>query len=196
MARRNSRGTVPARGWLTTACATIVLLGGCGNSRTPAPQVGAPVLPAGFRALNLPSAGATLSVPRNWVLLGTHSRVLLVLDTSGGAVIDLWRYPLSGPAPTSAEQLMRARQRLIAAARSRDRTMRVISSGVTRIGGQPAITLSADEHIGQRERRIISTHVFTGSEELVMEEYAPQQFFARVDRTVFVPVLHSLTLAP
>jgi hypothetical protein len=175
---------------------TIVLLGGCGNSRTPAPQVTAPAPPAGFRTLNLPSAGASLSVPRNWVLLGTHSRVLLVLDTSGGGVIDLWRYPLSGPAPHSTSQLQLARQRLISEARTRDPSLTVLSAGLTRVAGQPAISLNADERIGRSERHIVSTHVFKGGEELVLEEYAPPRLFASVDRTVFVPVLHSFTLAP
>lgn len=174
----------------------LVLLGGCGNARTPAPVVGSPSLPTGFRVVNLPGAGARLSVPRNWVLLGTHSRQLLVLDTSGGAVISLWRYPLQGPAPNSAQQLQLARQRVIASARTRDRELRVISSSVLRVGGDPAITLDADERIGEGKRRVLSIHVFTATEELVLEEYAPPQLFATVDRAVFVPVLHSLTLVP
>lgn len=172
------------------------LLCGCGNSRTPAPQVSAPAPPAGFRTLNLPSAAASLSVPRNWVQLGTQSRQLLVLDTSGGGVIDLWRYPLSGRAPHGASQLQVARQRLIAAARTRDPSLRVISARVTEVAGHPAISLNAVERIGHVERHIVSTHVFNAGEELVLEEYAPPQFFASVDRTVFVPVLRSLTLTP
>src|SRR5207248_10424687 len=97
-----------------------LLLGGCGNTRTAAPSVGAPALPAGFRTLNVPAARATLSVPRNWALVGTHNRQLLVVDTSGGAVIALWRYPVHGPAPQSTQQLQFARRRLIATARTRD----------------------------------------------------------------------------
>ena len=181
---------------LLAAGFTLVLLGGCGNARTPAPVLGSPSLPTGFRVVNLPSAGARLSVPRNWVLLGTRSRQLLVLDTSGGAVISLWRYPLHGPAPSSAQQLQLARHRLIASARARDPALRVISSSVLRIEGDPAIRLDADERIGTGERRVLSTHVFNATEELVLEEYAPPQLFATVDRAVFVPVLRSLTLVP
>lgn len=173
----------------------VVLLGGCGNSRTVPPTLGGPALPTGFRAINLPGAGARLSLPRNWILLGTHSRLLLVLDTSGGAVIALWRYPLEGGAPHTAAQLRLARQRVIASARARDRKLRVISAAVARVGGQPAIILDADAHFGSGERRVLSTHVFNGNEELVLEEYAPLASFTTVDRAVFVPVLHSLTLA-
>jgi hypothetical protein len=119
-----------------------------------------------------------------------------MLDTSGGAVLALWRYPLQGPAPRTARQLALDRRQLIASARSRDRSLRVVSSDIGRISGRPAITLDTDERIGRRERRVLSTHVYGGSEELVLEEYAPSQFFATVDRTVFLPVLHSLTLTP
>jgi hypothetical protein len=178
------------------AGAALVLLGGCGNSRTPAPTIGAPAVPAGFRVVDVPTAGATLSVPQNWTLLGTHSSSLLVLDTSGNAVIALWRYPVRGSDPQDAPQLQLARQRLIASSRAHDRSLRVISSGVARVGGEPAITLEADEHIGTSERRVFSTHVFEGREELVLEEYAPAQSFATVDATVFSPVRSSLTLAP
>ena len=190
------RGTAAVGSRLLATGFTLVLLGGCGNSRTPAPVLGSPSLPSGFRVVNLPGAGARLSVPRNWVLLGTHSRELLVLDTSGGAVISLWRYPLHGPAPNTAQQLQLARDRLIASARVHDRALRVISSSILRIGGDPAIRLDADERIGKGERRVLSTHVFNASEELVLEEYAPPQLFATVDRAVFAPVLHSLTLVP
>jgi hypothetical protein len=158
------------------------------------PQVGPPALPAGFRVVNLPSAGARLSVPRNWVQLGTHSSLLLVLDTSGGAVIALWRYPLQGPAPQGARQLVRARQRLIASARRRDHSLHVLSSTLGRVSGHPAITLTVDERIGKSQRRVVSSHVFTSSEELVLEEYAPYQAFGRVNRAAFSPVLRSLTL--
>lgn len=173
-----------------------MLLGGCGDSRTPAPQLRAPAQPTGFQSVSLPSAGARLSLPRNWVRLGTHSHLLLVLDASGGAVIALWRYPLNAPAPQSAQQLQLARGRVISAARARDRSLRVISADVGRVGGQPSVTLVADEHIGQALRRVVSAHVFSRSAELVLEEYAPPQFFGTVDRAVFGPVLRSLTLAP
>lgn len=146
--------------------------------------------------MNLPQAGASLSLPRNWALLRTHSNVLLVLDTSGGAVIALWRYPLHGSAPQGAQQLKLALQRLIASARGRDHSLKVNSSEVTQIAGRPALTIDTDEHIGHGERRLISTHVFGSGEELVLEEYAPPQYFSAVDRAVFASVLHSLTLTP
>lgn len=190
-----SRKISPRRRWIGAGVGTVLLLCGCGNSRTPVPQVRAPALPGGFRVVNLPSAGARLSVPRSWILLGTHSRLLLVLDTSGGAVIALWRYPVEGLTPQGVGQLARARQRLIASARSRDPFMHVLSSSLARISGRPAITLMADERIGTAERRVVSTHVFTRSEELVLEEYAPFQVFRRVDQTAFSPVLDSLQVS-
>jgi hypothetical protein len=121
--------------------------------------------------------------------------VLLVLDTSGGAVIALWRYPLQKAAPQGTQQLKLALQRLIATARGRDHSLKVNSSGVTQIAGRPALSIDTNERIGHGERRLVSTHVFGRSEELVLEEYAPPQYFSAVDRAVFVSVLHSLTLA-
>jgi hypothetical protein len=174
----------------------FALLSGCGNSRTPAPQIAGPAQPVGFRVVNLPAAGVRISLPRNWSLLATHPPLQLVLDTSGDAVIALWRYPLTGPAPQGAHQLQLARMRLIASSRARDKSLRLINSAVIRLAGAPAITLEVDEHIGSRVRRVLSTHVFQGSEELVLEEYAPAQGFGTVERTVFSPVLRSLTLAP
>ena len=158
------------------------------------PQLGPPVHPAGFRVVNVPSADARLSVPRNWVLLGTDSKLLLVLDTSGRAVIALWRYPLQSPAPVGTGQLGLARQRLIASARSHDHSLHVISSTLGQVSGHPAITLTADEQIGKSQRRVVSTHVFTTSEELVLEEYAPYKVFGPVNQATFSPVLRSLTL--
>ena len=172
-----------------------MLLSGCGNSRTPVPQVGAPASPGGFNSLKLPEAGASLSVPRSWVLVKSHTPVLVLLDTSGGAVIALWRYPLNGPAPRGNQQLKQDLRGLIASARSRDPSLKVLSSSIVEASGRPALTLNTDEHIGHRERRVMSTHVFGPGEELVLEEYAPPQYFFAVDRTVFLPVLHSLTLA-
>jgi hypothetical protein len=169
------RGTAAIGSRLVVAGVALALLSGCGNSRTPAPQIGGPAPPEGFRVVNLPVAGARISVPRNWSLLATHSPLQLVLDTSGDAVIALWRYPLHGSAPQGAQQLQLARVRLIASSRARDKSLRVINSGVIRIAGAPAITLEADAHLGSRKRRVFSTHLFHGSEELVLEEYAPAQ---------------------
>ncbi len=133
-------------------------------------------------------------MPRNWVLLGTHSSLLLVLDTSGNAVIALWRYPLQGHAPQGVGALGRARQRLIASARRHDHSLHVLSSTLGQVSGRPAIMLTVDERIGKSQRRVLSTHVFTSSEELVLEEYAPYQAFGTVNRAAFSPVLRSLTL--
>jgi len=152
--------------------------------------------PTPRRLLNVPAARATLSVPRNWALVGTHNRQLLVVDTSGGAVIALWRYPVHGPAPQSTQQLQFARRRLIATARTRDASLRVISSNLMRVDGHPALALEADERIGAGQRHVISTHVWDGSEELVLEEYAPPEVFGTVNRAVFAPVLRSLKLTP
>jgi hypothetical protein len=84
--------------------------------------------------------------------------------------------------------------RLIAAARARDRTLRLLGSRLARIDGAEAVELDALETIRGRPRRVSSTHLYVPGAELVLDEYAPPDRFATVERSVFVPVRRSLAL--
>jgi hypothetical protein len=72
----------------------------------------------------------------------------------------------------------------------------LIRASVGLVDGYPAIELDAFERINGRPRRVRSTHVFTGSSEVVLDEYAPAALFHSVDHAVFSPLKRSLHLSP
>jgi hypothetical protein len=172
---------------------SIVVVAGCGNSRTPVPSATQPAAPDGFRTLTRSYAGVRFSIPRNWTVTGQRAP-LVVTVASGTAVVALWRFARRAPAPAGSRALAGARSRLVAAARARDRTLHVLGSNLARIHGASAVELDAIETIRGRPRRVSSTHLYVRGAELVLDEYAPPDLFAAVDRSVFVPVRRSLAL--
>jgi hypothetical protein len=136
--------------------AVALVIAGCGNSRTPIPNLSRPATPAAFIQLGWPKANVGLRVPGNWNV--------------------------------------RNEKALVAAARRRDPRLRLIRAGVSAIGSLPAIELDAFEQIAGHTRRVRSTHVFTATSELVLDEYAPPGVFHTVDHAVVSPVKRSLRL--
>jgi hypothetical protein len=139
-----------------------------------------------------PSLGLSISLPRGWSLWGA-GRPLVLVATSGGAVIALWRYVRTAAVPAGAA-LLRARRALIAAVRSRQRGIDLLGSRTLRLDGRPAIVLESISRIGGATRRVRSVHLFAPGEEVVLEEYAPVALFPYVSRRVFVPVRKSLVV--
>jgi len=135
------------------------------------------------------------SGPANWTT-ETGSAPLVVTLGSGPALVAIWRYPrsTSQPLPADIPALERARRALIAAARARDPTFRVISSAVVGINSVPSVELDALETIRGQVRRVRSTHLYKRGVEVVVDEYAPEALFHTVDRGVFSPLLHSVRL--
>jgi hypothetical protein len=173
--------------------AIVAVLAGCGNDRTPAPRVAAPAAPVGRRAVDFRSVGVAFDRPANWALnAGTAPQVAVV--ASGRAAVVMWRYPRAEPLPKNADDLGRARRALIAAARARDRSLRVLSSRTVAVGGARGVELVADERLGASRRQVRSTHLYAEGAELVVDALAPPAEFARVDRTVFRPLLRSLSI--
>jgi hypothetical protein len=181
---------VPA--WRTILLAGAVLvLAGCGNTRTGVPSATVPLAPGGFRTLILHDAGVRISAPRAWAVTGQRAP-LLVTVASGTAVLAVWRYAREAPAPAGAAAVRRLRIRLVAAIRARDHSVRVLATSATTVAGAGAVQIDALERIAGRPRRVSSTHVYLPGEELVLDAYAPPARFAAVDRTVFEPVRRSL----
>jgi hypothetical protein len=172
---------------------SLLLLAGCGNSRTPVPSATLPSPPHGFRTLSLHEAGVRLAAPRTWTVSGQRSPLLVTVE-SGAAVIAVWRFPRAAPVPSGTRALAALRARLLGAMRARDRTLRVVSTAGLRVAGARAIEVQAIERINGRTRRVSSTHVYLRGEELVLDQYAPTGLFAGVDRSVFGPVRRSLTV--
>jgi hypothetical protein len=179
------------RSALTVAVAVLaLLLAGCGESRTPIPNASLPASPHSPRAfahVSSAALGISFWVPRDWARL---SRSGVVFVTSGSAVISLQRYSSS----VAVAALEQARHRLIAVARRRDHTLRLIRSKLTRVGGVNAIVLDATETIDGARRRVRSLHLFVPAAEIVIEEYAPLALFRVVDHYVFSPLNHTLRL--
>ena len=114
-------GGVP-RAALIAALVPAVALAGCGNSRTPVPDVTRAIAPAGWTRADYPAAGLRVSLPRGWALAsGTAPSVASA--TSGRATVALWRYPRTEPLPRTHVQLEGARRALVTAARGRDRRL-------------------------------------------------------------------------
>ncbi len=64
------------------------------------------------------------------------------------------------------------------------------------VDGAPAIELLGTATIAGEKRRVRSTHVYAKGAEIVLDAYAPEQEFARVDREVFRPIAASLRIDP
>jgi hypothetical protein len=92
--------------------------------------------------------------------------------------------------------LAQTRSALIRSARSNDPSLRILRSQVGRLHGAPTIILDATERIAGQERRVRSIHMFGSGDEVVVDEYAPPDIFARVDPLVFSPLRRSLMLLP
>ena len=192
---------------VTTAlllCCSLLPSGGCGNSRTPVPDLSQPAQPASFRTLRY--SGSTVAqgvkrslsiefgAPSNWAIVQRKPPVVTVV-TSGDAVVALWRYGRKAPVPAGAAAYARASQGLVEAARKRDHSLQLIAAKTVMVGSNPGVELDALESIGGQRRRVRSTHVFVPGAELVLDEYAPLTVFHAVDHSVFSPLKRSLRLS-
>lgn len=171
-----------------------LLLAGCGYSRTAAPSPGQPAMPGAMRTLSYPHAGLRFRAPKDWTVWPGHGRLVTTVS-SGAAVVSVWRYPRSQPAPADRAGLQAAAQQLLGSLRGRDPSLQLIRAQVTVVSGVPVVQLSAFETIGNARRRVRSTHLFLSGTELVIEEYAPPSLFHSVDHAVFSPLLHSVSLS-
>lgn len=172
---------------------SLLLLTGCGNERTPVPDVGTPVDPVNRRPVVLEPAGVSFEAPGNWQ--DTEARGPLVGGIeSGPAIIAVWRYPRAEPLPRTRAELDRVRELLVERVRARDPSFSLAGSRLTRRAGSPAIELTGRQTIDGRRVEVRSAHVFAGGAEIVVDAYAPPADFERLDPTVFRPVLASLRL--
>lgn len=150
-----------------------------------------PAAPRSYVRLSLRDIGVSFYAPKNWTRVN-GPRFDAIASASAGITLRTYR---SGTSTASTvPSLVGARGRLIAAARSRDRTLQLIRSKLTRVGGVNAVVLDALESLAGARRRVRSLHLFTGGKEIVIEEYAPLALFRIADHYVFSPLNHSLRL--
>ncbi len=182
------------------SCLLVLLLvvptvAACGNSRTPVPNLAQPAVPRGIRTLTYTKAGVTLVAPANWTV-SPQKPPLIATVNSGAAIVAVWRYPRTAPAPATTAALKQTRSALIRSAQASDPSLRLIRSSLGGQHGTPTIILDATERIAGNERRVRSIHMFGSGDEVVVDEYAPTDIFAAVDHGVFSPLRRSLTLLP
>ena len=169
------------------------LVAGCGNERQRAPDATSTQKPAKATRVAYPAGGVSLAAPRNWYRV-PGNRPLVAYIVSGRAVVAVWRYPRKEPLPAAKSELEQAQANLSDAAHARDRSVRIESTKLVDVNGVKGIQLVATEHITGLLRRVRSTHLFDRRAEIVIDAYAPPGEFARVDGSVFQPLLSSLRL--
>jgi hypothetical protein len=168
-------------------------LAGCGNHQQRPPVVGPPAQPTGTTPVAFDRAGVRFAAPGGWhVQAGTAPLVATV--QSGTALVAIWRYPRTEPLPASHAQLTQARDLLLQAAKARDATFKPLKSAITKLGSHPAIQVRGTETVSGRPRMVRSTHVYAFGAEVVVDAYAPDDVFGRVDRSAFLPLVRSLKL--
>jgi hypothetical protein len=172
----------------------VAALSGCGDARTPAPDVTTPATPAGHTVARFGSAGLLLrAVPANWRVQPGQSPLVATIS-SGDGTLAIWRYQRTQPLPRTHAALRRALAALVAAVRARDPTFRPLRSKTTRVDHQPAIVLLGLATIDGNRRETRSTHVFAYGAEVVLDGYAPAPSFVRSDRFAFLPIIRSIQL--
>ena len=183
---------------LTLLAGAAVLLAGCGNDRTPVPELGLIPAPKGFRDAPFQAAGR--AVPRADELARRAGRGRRSWRRSRSATRRSGSGATSAPSrcPRRATQLAAARQALVAQIESRDPTFKLTSTrlvikpgfrGVEVVGVGTNLT---NESI---QRSMRSLHAYGHGVEVVMDAFAPPREFARVDEQTFGPMARSLRLS-
>jgi hypothetical protein len=112
--------------------------------------------------------------------------------STGEATIAIYRYPRSEKTPRTRAELTQALELLAGAAKARDSTFKELKRARLRVDGHPAVQLRGNETIVGRPRVVRSTHIYVPGAEVVVDAFAPEQDFRRVDAQVFRPLLRSV----
>lgn len=183
-----------------TAVVLVVAAGlaGCGNDRTPVPNLSVVPAPQAFRAAFFDEQGVRFRAPTNWrVVPGEAPQVATV--AIGTAQVAIWRYPRSEPLPETRAQLDAARKALVAQIESRDPAFKLTSTRLILKRGIRAVEVVG---IGTNltaptvQRSMRSLHAYGHGAEVVMDAMAPPRDFARIDAQTFAPMTRSLKLRP
>jgi hypothetical protein len=182
------------RGPLLTLLA-VVLLAGCGNSRQQAPDVRTPGPVFGSELVRYPAAGLTFpKAPAGWAR-STGDAPLVATIATGEATIGIFRYPRTDTLPKTKAELDAAATALVAAAKARDPTFTEIKRGRLKVDGQPALQIRGTETIAGQPRTVRTTHIYAFGGEIVVDAYAPDDDFRRVDSQAFRPLVASMKIA-
>jgi hypothetical protein len=176
--------------------ALAALLAGCGNDRTPVPDLSLVPAPKAFRETFFQAQGVRFRAPTNWrVVPGDRPQIATV--AIGTAQVAIWRYPRTEPLPETRAQLGAARDALVAQIRSRDPTFELTSTRLVMKRGLRGVeVLGVGTNVTNRiaRRSMRSLHAYGRGAEVVMDAFAPPKEFARIDEQTFGPMVRSLQL--
>lgn len=182
-----------ARPLLALAVLFACVAAGCGNARTDPPETQVPDPPQGERVDRYPAAGITYTAPGNWPQIQPQGLRVGGIQNKR-ATLAIWRYGRSEPLPDTDAELREVERLLIDRVELRDPTFELEKSTRLRRGGARAVELVGRQTVAGLPYGVRSSHVYFAGNEIVFDGYAPPEHFARVDATVFVPVLESLRL--
>jgi hypothetical protein len=184
---------------LTLVAGAAVLLGGCGNDRTPVPELGLIPPPKGFRETPYAAQGVAFKAPTNWrVVEAEGDDKQLATVAMGDAQVGIWRYVRDEPLPETRDQLAAARQALVAQIESRDPTFKLTSTRLVQkpgLRGVEVVGVGTNLSNPKIQRSMRSLHAYGHGVEVVMDAFAPPREFARVDKQTFGPMARSLRLS-
>jgi len=176
--------------------ALVAVLAGCGNDRTPVPDLGLIPAPKGFRAAIYPAQGLRFRAPTNWRISpgrGTHVATVAI----GDAQVGVFRFPRTEPLPATRDQLNAARDAVVKQIEGRDPTFKLTSTRLVLKQGIRAVEVVG---VGTNltnpsvQRSMRSLHAYGQGAEIVIDAFAPAKDFARVDEQTFGPMTRSLKL--
>ena len=171
-----------------------VALAGCGNEPARPPVVTTPKAAFGWVDHDLPAEGVKFQRPSAWRLTPGEPPLLATIS-SGLATISVWRYPRNEPLPETPEELDVARDALVAAARARDASFKVIKAKGTRAAHHPAVVIIGDETVAGQPRRVRSTHIYAESSEIVVDAFAPADQNAQIEDPIIRTLVRSFQIS-
>jgi hypothetical protein len=182
---------VLARVLALAAVVSACLLAACGTEKTVLPDPDA--APTGAsREIRFPQAGMTVRLRQPIRVARRSPPAVFRFSMPSGAVVSALAYKRREPVPSSPADLRQGRRRLQDAVIARDPHFRVDSARIVRVAGAPGVEVVGTQDLSGGRLRTRSVHLYKGAAEYVFELIAARGSFAKVDRSVFSPMLRTL----
>ena len=181
------------RAALVSLAAVAAAVAGCGNDPAKPPAVTNPKPAFGWQDFDIPAQGVKFQRPTAWRITPGDAPLLATLS-SGLVTISVWRYPRNEPLPKTPEELDVAKDALVAAAKARDPSFKVIKAKGTRAAHEPAVVIIGDETVAGQPRRVRSTHIYSNASEVVVDAFAPKDQYAKVEDPIIRPLVRSFQI--
>src|SRR3954467_6808858 len=172
----------------------VLALAACGSDKEEAPSPAAIPTTRETGAVKYPDAGVAFRAPEGWRRQAGKAPLVAAVQT-GQATIAVWRYPRDEQLPVTHSGLKAAKEALVGQIQKRDPSFKVEKAKLLHVGPKRAVQVLGRGTINGNPRMIRSTHIYTQKSEYVVDAYAPETVFNRVDRGVFAPVLKSLEIS-